>query len=193
MKTIIINKQQVIPSSSNSSSIEGTQKTLPSSSQQTSPRSLVQVKIPPNSQSSNKGGSTNLVKYAKVILASRPTEPGKGTNDGADAKGQLISKPVIQLKGKGSTLTTFKVLPSNIFQKGSNVFGSKQRLIIKRAVVPSGLNVNTAAQGDGKKIVDNPKVDGESLRKNSTNDSAIEAAVASITGDFMKDMLENFD
>lgn len=192
MKTIIINKQQVIPSSSNSSSIEASQKTLPSSSQ-TSPRNLVQLKIPPNSQSSNKGVSPNLVKYTKVILASRPSEAGKGANDNSDPKSQLGNKPVIQLKGKGSTLTTFKVLPGNIFHKSSNVFSPKQRLIIKRAVVPSGLNVNAAVQGDGKKLIDNPKVDGESLRKNSTNDSAIEAAVASITGDYMKDMLGHFD
>lgn len=129
---------------------------------------------------SNIGGN-NPLKYTKVILAKRTPEASSnnanvtGVNnfkEMQDAAGKrIISSPII-VKGKGA-MTTFKVFPGTIFQKG-NIAAHPRQLIIKRASSTGGININS---------MKNNKKKDDGMCENSTSDRAIADAVASITGE----------
>lgn len=121
----------------------------------------------------------NPLKYTKVILAKRtPEASGNNANianihnfkEMQDGK-RIISSPII-VKGKGA-MTTFKVFPGTIFQKG-NMTAHPRQLIIKRASSAGGININS---------IKNNKKNDDGMCENSTSDRAIADAVASITGE----------
>lgn len=166
----------------------------------TTSKNIVQVKMSPsgvspsigqtmmgtgNSQTfsvkkSNVGGN-NPLKYTKVILAKRTPEASSNNSNITsvnnfkemhDSTGKrIISSPII-VKGKGA-MTTFKVFPGTIFQKG-NMTTHPRQLIIKRASSGGGINISS---------MKNIKKKDDGMCENSTSDRAIADAVASITGE----------
>lgn len=176
MKTIIFNKPQI----GNQSQV-----TIDPSQIGQTTGNIIKFRMSPNSQggtqigtaTQGKLGNTGTLKYAKFFVAKR--QDGTKPDVSESGKSPIVTKPIF-VTGKGQPLTvkgqplTVKLLSGSMFQKAS--LGQNKQLILKRNPPP-------VVVSSGIANVDATRKKSELLLENSNSDRAIEAAVASITGD----------